>query len=141
MLNVDRARLREAKVDCKFVPLGSLLTDCTPAAAARGLRWRGWYGNTEAELPAFSIYEVVAMFGVRLSLMPECHEEQALPAGPIGITSMASSILSSSSTVRESGRCALDIDEEPEEDSGEDERERRPGNTGSDRSFISSNIS
>jgi len=91
----------------------------------------------------FLMPEVVAVFGIRVSLGPECHEGPAFPAGPIGITSIASSILSSSSTAKESGRCGFDNDaEEQEEDSGEGDRERcREDNTGSERSLISSKIS
>ena len=138
MLSVDRARLRETRWE--LVPLCSLLTDRTPTAVMSDLRWRGWYGNME--LPALSIFEVT-VFGVRLSLVLECHDGPALPAGPIGMTSIASSILSSSSTVTESGRSGFDNDsKEPEEDGGEGDRERRlEDDIGSERSLISSNIS
>lgn len=139
MLSVDRARLRETKWE--LVPLCSLLMDRTPAAVMGGLRWRGWYGNME--LPPFPVFEVAVVFVVRLSLVLECHEGPALPAGPIGMTSIASSILSSSSTVMESGRSGFDNDaEELEEDGGEGDRERcLEDDTGSERSLISSNIS
>lgn len=139
MLSVDRARLREATLEP--VPLWSLLTDRTPTPVIGVLRCRGWYGNME--LLAFPVPHVTVVFGVRPSLMLEFHEGPALPAGPIGMTSMASSILSSSSTVSDNGRTGFDSDaEEPEEDGGEGDRERCPGlDTGSERSLISSNIS
>lgn len=132
MLSVDRAQVREVKWE--LAPLCSLLMDRTPAAAMGVLRLRGWYGNTEVS--AFSIPEVVAVLGVRPSPPP-------LPAGPIGITNIASSILSSSSAAKESGRCNFDTDaEEPEEDGGEGDRERCcEDDTGSERSLISSKIS
>jgi len=93
-------------------------------------------------MPGFSVPEVAVVFGVRPSLL-ECHEGPALPAGPIGMTNIASSILSSSSTARESGRRGFETDaEDPEEDSGEGDRERcLEDDTGSERSLISSNIS
>lgn len=137
MLSVDRARPRDAKLEP--VPMWSLLTDRTPTAGV--LRWRGWYGSV-VELPAFPAPKFTMVFGARPSLI-YCHEEPALPAGPIGMTSIASSILSSSSTARESGRSGFDNDaEEPEEDSGEGDRERcLEDDTGSERSLISSNVS
>lgn len=139
MLSVDRARLRDANGEA--VPLCSLWMDRTPAAVMSGLRWRGWYGNME--LPALSLLEVTVVVCIRSSLVLECHEGPALPAGPIGMTSIASSILSSSSTDKESGRCSFDTDaEEPEEDGGEGDRESRlEDDRGSERSLISSNIS
>lgn len=112
-----------------------------PAPVRGVLRCRGWYGNIE--VLAFPVHKVPVMFGVRPSLVLEFHEDPALPAGPIGMTSMASSILSSSSSVRDSGRGNFDSDtEEPEEDGGDGDRERcLEVETGSERSGTSSNIS
>lgn len=105
------------------------------------LRCRGWYGNVAPLLCPFA--ELAVAFDDRLSLRLMFDEDPALLPGPIGMTSMASSMLSSSSTVRDSGRGGFDSDpEEPEEEGGEGDRERgRVDDTGSDRSVISSNIS
>jgi len=71
------------------------------------------------------------------------NEDPVLLAGPIGMTSMASSMLSSSSTVKDNGRRAFDSDaKESKEEGGEGDRDRRlEVDRGSERSLISSKIS